>query len=52
MLLIADYSEYSGVTETLKMILGSFIKRSYFSKMFGVAFRRHMKKKVTSAMVL
>lgn len=52
MLLIADYSEYSGVTETLKMILSSFIKRSYFSKMFGVAFRRYMKKKVTSAMVL
>lgn len=45
MLLIADYSEYSGVTETLKMILGSFIKRSYFSKIFGIAFRRHMKKK-------
>lgn len=52
MLLIADYSEYSGVRETLKMILGSFIKRSYFSRMFGIVFRRHMKKKVTSATVL
>lgn len=52
MFLIADYSEYSGITETLKIILGSFIKRSYFSRIFGIAFRRHMEKKITSAIVL
>lgn len=44
MLLIADYSKYSGITEALKMILDSFIKISYFSKIFGIVFRRHMNK--------
>lgn len=43
--LIADQSEHSGVTGTLRVVLGSVTKRIFCSRMLGIVLKRHMKNK-------